>query len=116
MRQIALILLAILLIQCSTKTYKNDMMTNIEIQNDIQSLIDYSHGFAKKCLLEYKEYYPFGAVITKKGDFIAIGYKDLETDMPKSQKVIDELTNHFLDDFEMIKFVLMQSHMMLEFR
>lgn len=100
MRRIALILLTIFLNQCSTKSDKKNMMTDNEIQNDIQAIIDYSHNFAEKCLLEYKEYYPFGTVVNKKGELIPIGYKDLETDMPKSQKVIDELTNHFREDFK----------------
>lgn len=67
----------------------------MEIEKDIQSIIDYSHKFAEKMLNNGKEYYPFGAKIDNNGKLIAVGYKDNETDFPKSQKVIDQLTAEF---------------------
>mgnify|MGYP003631076348 CR=1 FL=1 len=76
------------------------MTTDAEIEKDIQSIIDYSHEFAEKMLREYKEYYPFGVSVNSNGEIVPIGYRDNETDMPKSQKVIDELTNHFQDDLK----------------
>jgi len=69
-------------------------------KKDIQSIIDYCHMFAKHMLLESKEYYPFGAIIDNNGELIPVGYKDNETDMPESQKVINELTSHFKDDLK----------------
>ncbi|WP_396188508.1 hypothetical protein [Flavobacterium sp.] len=54
--------------------------------------------FANHMLIESKEYYPFGAFIDNNGELIPVGYKDNETDMPESQKVISELTAHFEDD------------------
>ena len=72
----------------------------MEIEKDIQDIIDYSHKFAEKMLIEHKEYYPFGVAINKKGELIPVGYKDNETDMPKSQKIIEELRIHFQSELE----------------
>lgn len=65
------------------------------MEKDIQAIIDYSHSFAEKMLLEFKEYYPFGVQIENNGELTPIGYEDEESDMPFSQKVIDELLNYF---------------------
>jgi hypothetical protein len=70
----------------------------MDAKKDIQSIIDYCHLFAKYMLNESKEYYPFGAIIDNNGELIPVGYKDNETDMPQSQKVINELKNRFKDD------------------
>jgi hypothetical protein len=43
-------------------------------------------------LRENKEFYPFGMAINNDGEATCFGYKDEETVMPQSQKVIDELT------------------------
>jgi hypothetical protein len=100
MRQAILVTLTILLIQCSTMTNNKNIYIDNGIQNDLQSIIDYSRGFAEKMLLQYKEYYPFGTVIDKKGELIPVGFKDQESDMPKSQKVIDELAKRFQEDLK----------------
>ncbi len=63
----------------------------MELKKDIQDIIDYSHEFAEKMLNNGKEYYPFGVKINNNGKLIPVGYKDNETDFPKSQKVIDIL-------------------------
>jgi len=70
------------------------------IKKDIQDIIDYSHRFAKKLLIEFKEYYPFGVAIDSKDNLIPIVYKDSETDMPESQKLIDELFKLGLSELE----------------
>jgi hypothetical protein len=69
-------------------------------KKDIQSIIDYCYMFAKYMLFESKEYYPFGAIIDNSGELIPVGYKDNETDMPESQRVINELNAHFEDDLK----------------
>ena len=46
-------------------------------------------------LNDKKEYYPFGAKIDNIGVLIPVGYKDNETDFPKSQKVIEQLKIEF---------------------
>ncbi len=58
----------------------------MEIKKDIQNIINYSHQFAEIMLNDGKEYYPFGAKINTNGELIPVGYKDSETDFPKSQK------------------------------
>ncbi len=90
------------MVQCSSNVDNKaiNKLKLMEIQKDIQDIIDYSHKFAEKMLIEHKEYYPFGVVIDKKGELIPVGYKDNETDMPKSQKVIDELKKHFQTELD----------------
>ena len=66
-------------------------MNSMEIEKDIQEIINYSHAFAEKMLREHKEFYPFSVAINNEGKLIYCAYEDPETDMPKSQKVIDEL-------------------------
>lgn len=70
----------------------------MDYNKDIQSIIDYCYMFAEHMLIESKEYYPFGAIIDNNGELIPVGYKDNDTDMPESQKMIDELTTHFSND------------------
>ncbi|TCI84581.1 hypothetical protein [Tenacibaculum sp. M341] len=70
-----------------------------EIKKDIQSIIDYSHKFAKYMLNNGKEYYPFGAQIKNNGELVAVGQEDNETDFPNSMKVINELRSKFEKQF-----------------
>ncbi len=67
----------------------------MDIKTDILEIINYSHGFAKQMLIEHKEFYPFGAVVNDEGNLMPYGYKDDETDMPDSTKVIDILSKSF---------------------
>ena len=70
-----------------------------EIRKDLESIIDYSHKFAKYMLNNGKEYYPFGAEIKNNGELVAIGQECDETDFPDSMKVINELKSRFEKQF-----------------
>lgn len=69
-------------------------------KDDIQRIIDYCHMFAELMLNKSSEFYPFGAMINLKGELITFGFEDYETNKPKSQDVINELTkecNNYLN-------------------
>ena len=70
------------------------------MQEDIQAIIDYSHSFAELMLNESKEYYPFGVKIDNDGVLIPVLIENNETDMPKSQDVIDQLLKHCQAELE----------------
>ncbi len=75
----------------------------MNIKKDIQDIIDYSHRFAEKLLIEFGEYYPFGVAIDSKDNLIPIVWEDSETDMPESQKLMNELIKLGLKELDQNK-------------
>lgn len=64
----------------------------IKIKEDIQKIIEYSHLFAERMLLEGKEYYPFGVKIKSNGELIPVNYFDKNNQYPESHLIIDYLS------------------------
>jgi hypothetical protein len=75
--------------------FKKEFLKIMDINKDIQDIINYAHSFAEKMLVEFGEFYPFGASISSDGELIPFGFKDDESDMPKSENVIEQLAEYF---------------------
>jgi hypothetical protein len=61
---------------------------------DLDALLNDLLPFAERMLAEYGEFYPFGSSITSDGQHISVGAK-ASSDHPKSQELIDMMTNEF---------------------
>jgi hypothetical protein len=61
---------------------------------DLDALLTDLLPFAERMLAEQGEFYPFGGSITSDGRHISVGAK-ASSDHPKSQELIDIMTNEF---------------------
>lgn len=61
---------------------------------DLDALLNDLLPFAERMLAEQAEFYPFGGSITPDGRHISVGAKG-SSDHPKSQELIDIMTNEF---------------------
>ncbi len=61
---------------------------------DLDALLNDLLPFAERILAEHGEFYPFGGSITPDGRHISVGVKG-SSDRPKSQELIDIMTNEF---------------------
>ena len=62
---------------------------------DLNELLNTLLPFAKQTLGEHGEFYPFGAWMCNDGRVVDVGAKDPETDYPRSQRLIELLTEAF---------------------
>ncbi len=64
------------------------------MEKDLLKLINASKDFAEKLLIDYKEFYPFGAIIDTSGKAKTVAYSKDDNDFPESLTIINGLTKH----------------------
>jgi len=64
------------------------------INIDCQEFVNYSREHSDNLLIEFAEFYPFGAQVDLDGNLTGVGYQS-ETERPKSAEVIKSLTTYF---------------------
>lgn len=64
------------------------------MEKDLLKLINVSKDLAEKLLIDYKEFYPFGAIIDTSGKAKTVAYSEDNNEFPESVTLIDGLTKH----------------------
>jgi hypothetical protein len=72
---------------------------------DLNALLNDLLSFAERMLAEHGEFYPFGGSIVAAGKHVSVGAKR-SSDRPKSQELIDIMTNAFRSQASKEGFVL----------
>lgn len=68
--------------------------TKTMAKEELENLMNATLPFAQQMLVEYGEFFPYGSVVTSKGEIVSIGASD-GYEHPPSQKLIDLMTENF---------------------